>query len=104
MLKLALAATLFPALLAPLASARAETYTVENWPADIDTIPCSAWQRYDDGTWVLKGSVKVGASVIDNVGVKGDAAAQQARKAVREIAAGARIARAEDACSAPVAL
>ena len=81
MSKLPLAATvLFPALLGTLAPARAETYTVENWPADIDTIPCSAWQRYDDGTWLLKGSVKVGSSVIDNVGVKGDAAARKLAK------------------------
>ncbi len=72
----ALLPALLAALLAALASARAETYTVDNWPADIDTIPCSAWQRSDDGTWVLKGSVKLGASVIDNVGVKGDAAAR----------------------------
>ncbi len=81
MSKLALAAAaLVTALLGALASARAETYTVENWPAEIDTIPCSAWQRYDDGTWVLKGSVKIGGSVVDNVGVKGDAAARKLEK------------------------
>lgn len=53
---------------------------MENWPADIDTIPCSAWQRTDDGTWLLKGSLKVGGSVIDNVGAKGDAAAHKLAK------------------------
>lgn len=54
----------------------AETYVVDNWPADIDTIPCSAWQRSGDGTWVLTGTIKVGASEVANVGVKGDAAAR----------------------------
>jgi len=63
------------ALLCMTASLRAETYELENWPADIDNIPCSAWSKAADGTWVLNGSVKIGASVIENVGVKGSAAA-----------------------------
>ena len=54
----------------------AETYTVEKWPADINTIPCSAWERFPDGTWALRGYVKVGASVIENVGFKGDSSAR----------------------------
>ncbi len=68
------------ALFAAASAAEAETYTVDHWPGDIDTIPCSAWTRYDDGTWVLKGSLKLGASVIDDVGVKGDAAARSVQK------------------------
>lgn len=58
-------------------SARADeqTWTVDNWPADAGQIPCSAWSKSGDGTWVLQGSVRLGASVVDNVGVKGDAAA-----------------------------
>ncbi len=58
------------------ARADAETYTVENWPGDIDTIPCSAWTHYPDGTWELKGYVKLGASVIENIGFKGDSSAR----------------------------
>ena len=54
----------------------AETYEVEHWPADLDTIPCSAWQKMSDGTWALNGSFKVGASVLSNVGFKGDTAAR----------------------------
>ena len=53
-----------------------QTYPVDNWPADIDNIPCSAWQKAGDGTWVLQGRLKIGASELDNVGVKGDAAAR----------------------------
>jgi len=65
------------ALLATAASARAaDTYTVDHWPGDVDTIPCSAWQRTTDGAWVLKGYVKVGASIIEDVGFKGDSTAR----------------------------
>lgn len=64
------------ALLAMVAPVQAETYTVEQWPRDIDTIPCSAWERTADGAWALKGYVKVGSSVIENVGFKGDSTAR----------------------------
>jgi len=75
-------ATLFAsaALVAAAVSVRAETYVVDRWPGDIDTIPCSAWTHYNDGTWALRGSLKVGASDIENVGVKGDAAARSLDK------------------------
>jgi hypothetical protein len=63
-------------LVAPAAARAADTYTVANWPADLDTIPCSAWQHYPDGTWALHGYVKVGGSVIENVGFKGDSSAR----------------------------
>jgi len=62
-------------LIAPDARA-AETYTVDHWPADVDTIPCSAWEHYPDGSWALHGYVKLGASVIENVGFKGDSTAR----------------------------
>jgi hypothetical protein len=51
-------------------------WDVENWPADAGQIPCSAWSKATDGTWVLHGAVKLGSSEISNVGVKGDAAAR----------------------------
>jgi hypothetical protein len=64
------------AFISTTVSAIAETYVVGSWPGDIDTIPCSAWQRSADGGWMLSGTIKLGASEIDNVGVKGDAAAR----------------------------
>jgi hypothetical protein len=68
------------ALFATVASAQADeqVWTVESWPADIDLIPCSAWTKSADGTWVLTGgSVKLGSEVMNDIGVKGDAAAHK---------------------------
>ena len=49
---------------------------MQNWPGDIDLIPCSAWSRTADGTWVLTGgAIKLGSEMMNNIGVKGDAAA-----------------------------
>jgi len=77
MSKLILAAA--AALLFAAASARADeqVWVVNNWPEDIDLIPCSAWSKAPDGTWVLQGGIKLGSEVLDNVGVKGDAAAHK---------------------------
>jgi len=68
------------ALLAMGGAAHATTYEVDRWPGDVDTIPCSEWTKTSDGTWAMKGSIKLGASIIDNVGVKGDAAARSLDK------------------------
>jgi hypothetical protein len=67
------------ALLFAVASARADeqVWEVNNWPGDIDLIPCSAWSKAADGTWVLHGAVKLGSETLDNIGVKGDAAAHK---------------------------
>jgi hypothetical protein len=64
------------AFLISFSPCRAETYTVENWPADAEKIPCSAWEHLPDGSWALKGYLKVGASDLDNVGFKGDSSAR----------------------------
>jgi hypothetical protein len=69
------AAVAFMAMVAS-ASADAPVYVLNNWPSEIDTIPCSSWQKSADGTWVLNGTIKIGASDLANVGVKGDAAAR----------------------------
>lgn len=75
-------ARLFPLVLAAAVAAVSaawaqETYVVENWPADLDKIPCGAWEKTSDGTWTLAhGSIKVGASVLNHVGFKGDTAAR----------------------------
>ena len=65
------------AFIAAFTSVRADdrVWTMESWPGDIDLIPCSAWSKNGDGTWVLNGSVKLGSETIANIGVKGDAAA-----------------------------
>ena len=65
------------AFITTIVSVRAEdhVWSVEDWPADINDIPCSAWSKAPDGTWVLHGSVKLGSETMTNIGVKGDAAA-----------------------------
>jgi hypothetical protein len=65
------------ALIAAITSVRADeqVWTMQSWPGDIDLIPCSAWSKTGDGTWVLNGSVKLGSETMANIGVKGDAAA-----------------------------
>jgi hypothetical protein len=68
------------ALLAMVASARADNqvWTVQSWPGDIDLIPCSAWTKSGDGSWLLTGgSIKLGSETMSNIGVKGDAAAHK---------------------------
>ena len=58
--------------------ADAQVWTVQSWPGDIDLIPCSAWTRSGDGSWVLTGgSIKLGSETMENIGVKGDAAAHK---------------------------
>ena len=68
------------AFIATIASVRADeqVWTVQSWPGDIDLIPCSAWSKTGDGTWVLTGgSIKLGSETMSNIGVKGDAAAHK---------------------------
>jgi len=56
------------ALFAAIPSARADqqVWTIQNWPGDIDLIPCSAWSKTSDGTWVLHGAVKLGGETMSN--------------------------------------
>ena len=68
------------ALLTMGGAVHATIYEVDRWPADIDKIPCSAWTKTSDGTWALNGSLKLGASIVDDIGVKGDAAARSLDK------------------------
>jgi hypothetical protein len=71
MVKLGVAAMVaFAAMIAP-ACADQQVWKVDNWPGDIDLIPCSAWSRTADGTWVLTGgAIKLGAETMSNIGVK----------------------------------
>lgn len=68
------------AFIGVIASVRADeqVWQVDSWPADAVNIPCSAWSKASDGTWVVTGgAVKLGSETLDNVGVKRhDAAAQ----------------------------
>jgi predicted metalloenzyme YecM len=41
-----------------IASAQ-QTYTIQNWPEDIATLPCDAFKRYPDGSWHLVAIVKI---------------------------------------------
>ena len=67
------------ALIAAITSVCADeqVWTMQSWPGDIDLIPCSAWSKTSDGTWILHGSVKLGSETMANIGVKGDAAAHK---------------------------
>jgi hypothetical protein len=68
------------AFIGAVTSVRADeqVWTVQSWPGDIDLIPCSAWTKSADGTWVLTGgAVKLGSETMSNIGVRGDAAAHK---------------------------
>jgi hypothetical protein len=81
MSKLVIAAA--AALIVMVGSVRADqdVYVLENWPNDINQIPCSAWKKSPDGSWVLQhAAVKVGASELEDVAVKGDAAARMVER------------------------
>ena len=68
------------AFIAMIASVHADeqVWTIDNWPGDIDQIPCSAWSKAADGTWVLTGgAIKLGSQIMNDIGVKGDAAAHK---------------------------
>jgi hypothetical protein len=72
-----LTAVAFVAMIAS-ACADEQVWTVQSWPGDMDVIPCSAWTRIGDGSWVLTGgSIKLGSETMSNIGVKGDAAARK---------------------------
>lgn len=35
----------------------AETYTIQNWPGDLDQVPCEAWIKNPDGSWTQTGII-----------------------------------------------
>jgi hypothetical protein len=43
-----------------LSSASAATYTIQNWPQDLDKVPCAAWQHNSDGSWAQIATIMVG--------------------------------------------
>jgi hypothetical protein len=60
-------------------SAHAQSkYTIEKWPADLNTLPCSAFVKAPKGSWGLAGTIVVRSSnevLSQNVYVKGNAVA-----------------------------
>jgi hypothetical protein len=68
------------AFIGAITSVRADeqVWVMQSWPGDIDLIPCSAWSKAPDGSWVLTGgSIKLGSETMANIAVKGDAAAHK---------------------------
>lgn len=60
-------------------SAHAQSrYTIEKWPADLNTLPCSAFVKGPNGSWGLAGTIAVRSSnevFSENVYVRGNAVA-----------------------------
>lgn len=42
-----------------LSAASAATYTVQNWPQDLDKVPCDAWKYNSDGSWTEVATIMV---------------------------------------------
>ena len=47
-------------IIGSFSSAFAATYTIQKWPDDLSKVPCDAWKRNSDGTWVEVGTIIVG--------------------------------------------
>jgi hypothetical protein len=61
------AALIFVAWLSP---ASAATYTIQNWPQDLNTVPCDAWKHNSDGTWVEVGTIVVNGNATSGMTFK----------------------------------
>jgi hypothetical protein len=60
------------------AQADAVYYTIEQWPADLNTLPCTAFEKAPNGGWSLAGVIVVRSSnevISDSFYVKGNAVA-----------------------------
>jgi hypothetical protein len=53
-----------------LSSASAATYTIQNWPQDLNKVPCDAWKHNSDGTWVEIGTIVVGGNATSGMTFK----------------------------------
>jgi hypothetical protein len=65
-------------LLAGTAQADAVSYTIEDWPSDLNTLPCTAFVKAPNGGWALAGTIVVRSSnevVSDGLFVKGNTVA-----------------------------
>jgi hypothetical protein len=64
--------------LAGFAQAADAYYTIEQWPSDLNTLPCAAFVRTPNGGWGLAGTIVVKSSnevVSESFYVKGNAVA-----------------------------
>lgn len=46
-------------LIGLLGTASAATYTVQNWPRDLNKVPCDAWKYNSDGSWTEVATIMV---------------------------------------------
>ncbi len=53
-----------------ISSASAATYTIQNWPQDLNKVPCDAWKHNSDGTWVEVGTIVVGGNATSGMTFK----------------------------------
>ncbi len=53
-----------------LSHVSAATYTIQNWPQDLDKVPCDAWKHNSDGTWVEVGTIIVGGNATSGMTFK----------------------------------
>jgi hypothetical protein len=45
-----------------ISAASAATYTIQNWPQDLNKVPCDAWHHNSDGSWTEVATIIVGAN------------------------------------------
>ena len=65
-------------VLANSAQADQASYTIEQWPADLNTLPCTAFVKAPEGSWGLAGIIVVISSnevISESFYVKGNAVA-----------------------------
>jgi hypothetical protein len=39
-----------------------KTYTIQNWPDDVDKLPCDTWKREPDGFWTQVATIVVSSN------------------------------------------
>lgn len=47
-------------LIGSISAASAATYTIQNWPQDLNKVPCDAWKHNSDGSWTEVATIVVG--------------------------------------------
>jgi hypothetical protein len=55
-MRIFVAILIFVGSLSPVSAA---TYAIQNWPQDLDKVPCDAWKHNSDGTWEEVGTIVV---------------------------------------------
>jgi hypothetical protein len=47
-----------------------QTYTIQNWPSELDRVPCEAWKRNPDGSIGQTGTIIVGRTKMSGKSLK----------------------------------